>query len=260
MWRDPKSMAVLTIVALLLPRIVSAAIDPDVALARSQAVVGTMPADFAFMRSSGGSVRLADLRGRPLVLSLVYTSCPHVCPAITTNLKRVTDVAAATLGVDAFNVATIGFDTAFDTPQRMASYARTRGIDEPNWYFLAADVDTVAALVDDVGFTFEKIGGGFDHLTQVTLLDADGRIVRQVYGADMEVPALVEPLKQLAEGARFEAGGIGNLLEGVRLLCTVYDPALGRYRFDYAIVMTVFTGLVCMAIAGFFVFRLWRTA
>jgi protein SCO1/2 len=255
-----KGSAAIGALLTLLTGVANAAIDGDAALARSRAAIGGSPPDLIFARSPGGNVRLADFRGRPLVLSLVYTSCPHVCPAITNNLRRVTDVAAATLGSEAFNVVTIGFDTAHDSPERMASYARARGIDEPNWSFLAADEATIAALTSAVGFTFEKTAGGFDHLTQVTLIDADGVVVRQIYGADLEVPALVEPLKQLAQGAYFEAGGLADLMSGVRLLCTVYDPAVGRYRFNYAIVMTVFTGLVCMVIAGLFVVRLWRAA
>ena len=43
---------------------------------------------------------------------------------------------------------------------------------------------------------------GFDHLAQTTVIDAHGRIYRQVYGDAFAVPALVEPLKDLALGSR----------------------------------------------------------
>jgi protein SCO1/2 len=254
------SIAAFALLATLLPQEAGAAIDTEAALARSQAALGTLPADRAFVDAAGGTLRLSDLRGRPVVLSLVYTSCPHVCPTITNNLKAVTDEATAALGANGFDVLTVGFDTEHDTPTRMASYARARGISAPNWHFVAADHVTIEGLVADVGFTFSKTAGGFDHMTQVTILDRDGRVFRQVYGADMEVPALVEPLRRLALGERFSAGSLEDLVEGIRLVCTVYDPATGRYRFDYAIVMTVLTGILCMTVAGFFVVRLWRTA
>jgi protein SCO1/2 len=222
--------------------------------------LGTLPADALFARSDGRNLALSALRGRPTVVSFVYTSCPHVCPTITNNLKRVTDVAAAVLGEDAFNVVTIGFDVANDTPGRMASYARERGIEDANWYFLSADEVTIGRLTTELGFTFEATGGGFEHLTQVTLLDADGRVYRQVYGADMETPMLVEPLKRLAVGERFESASVSALLDGVRLICSVYDPASGRYRFDYSIVVTVLTGVLSLGAFGVFLVRIWRTA
>jgi protein SCO1/2 len=260
-WSRSSSFVVLASLATLLPPLEArAAIDTEAALARSQAALGTVPENRTLLDVTGKPVNLTDFRGRPVLLSLVYTSCPHVCPTITKNLKRVTDEAAATLGSDAFYVLTVGFDSVHDTPPRMASYARARGIDDTNWRFLAADAQTVEALAEDVGFTYFATAGGFDHMTQVTLLDSDGRVFRQVYGADMEIPALVEPLRKLTLGERFSAGSFSDLVEGVRLVCTVYDPATGRYRFDYAIVMTVLTGILCLGVGGFFVVRLWRTA
>jgi protein SCO1/2 len=254
------AFAALACVVLLVPLAARATIDTKAALARSGAVLGTTPADRVFANASGETVHLADFRGRPLVVNLVYTSCPHVCPTVTANLKRAADVATRMLGTGSFRVATIGFDAPTDTPERMAAYARERGIDSPDWTFLAADPATLAALVDELGFTYVRSGGGIEHMTQVTLLDADGRVYRQIYGADLEVPAVVEPLKQLATGARFEVASVASIVDGIRLVCSVYDPATGRYRFNYAIVVTVLTGLLALGGFGVFVVRMWRHA
>lgn len=260
MRQSKKSVALLACLAILLPQAASSAIDSKAALARSQAALGTLPGDQRFATADGRNVDLTSFRGRPTLVSFVYTSCPHICPTITTNLKRATDIAASMLGETAFNVATIGFDAANDSPSRMASYALARGIDAANWYFLSTDAASIARLTEDLGFTFEAAGGGFEHLTQVTLLDADGRVYRQIYGADMEIPALVEPLKRLVVGERFESVSVSGLLDGVRLICSVYDPASGRYRFDYSIVVTVLTGVVSLGAFAIFLIRIWRTA
>jgi len=235
-------------------------IDTAAALARSQAVLGTTPADRAFVSSLGKSVRLTDWRGRPLIVSFVYTSCPAVCPTVTANLKRATDIATSVLGSGAFTVATIGFDTAHDTPARMASYARERGIDAPNWWFLSGDAATITELTSALGFTFAPAGGGFEHMTQVTILDGQGHIYRQIYGEDVAAPALIEPLKRLALGESFAAPTLASVLTGVRLICSVYDPATGRYRFNYAIVATALAGVLSLGGLGIFVVRLWRSA
>jgi protein SCO1/2 len=189
----------------------------------------------------------------------VYTSCPAVCPTVTANLKRATDVATGMLGSNAFDVATIGFDTAHDGPGQMASYARERGIDAPNWWFLSADADAIANLTRALGFTYAAAGGGFEHMTQVSILDAQGRVYRQLYGDDVAAPTLVEPLKQLALGQSFASPTLANVLTSVRLVCSVYDPATGRYRFNYAIIATVLAGTLSLGGLGIFVARLWRT-
>ena len=202
-----------------------AEIDTAAALARSQATIGTTPADHAFVTSSGRAKRLSDWRGRPLVVSFVYTSCPAVCPTVTANLKRATDVALGVLGSGAFAVATIGFDTEHDTPTRMASYARERGIDAPNWWFLSADADTIAAFTNELGFTFAAAGGGFEHMTQVTILDAQGRVYRQIYGDDVPTPTpflglghprILSYIMTLAPGSLYIAERVGQAIAALQ--------------------------------------------
>ena len=50
--------------------------DAQTALARSQGAIGVRLDDHRFVDTRGRNVRLGDLGGKPLVLSLVYTSCP----------------------------------------------------------------------------------------------------------------------------------------------------------------------------------------
>ena len=154
-----------------------------------------------FIDQHGRPLRLADLRGRPLALSLVYTSCYDVCSSLTLYLRDAVRIARETLGPQSFSVLTVGFDTAHDTPGRGCGYSpRDRGLDDPHWHLVSADAATVRRLADEVGFTWVASPRGFDHVAQVTILDADGRVVRQVYGQDFAPPALVEPLKALVLG------------------------------------------------------------
>jgi protein SCO1/2 len=91
----------------------------------------------------------------------------------------------------------------------------------------------------------------------VTILDARGRVAAQVYGEDFEVPMLVGPLKALLTDAPLPEVTVENIVERVRLLCTVYDPRTGRYRLDYRIVLEILTGTsIVLAVLGF-LFREW---
>jgi protein SCO1/2 len=205
-------------------------------------------------------VTLADYRGRPVVLSLLYTSCDHTCPLIVESVARAVEVADAALGATSFTVLTVGFDTRHDTPARMRAYQASRGVDRPGWEFLATDAASAARLAAETGFWIAPRAGGFDHLAQVTLLDGEGRVYRQIYGENFAAPALVEPLKQLVYGTPEAASLVAALVNRVKLLCTVYDPATGRYRFSYAIFIGIAVGGAGLGAFGFFLFRLWRQA
>jgi protein SCO1/2 len=236
----------------------AASYDEKQSLARSQAVLGHPVGDYTFLDGSGNSVSLGSLRGKPVIISLIYTSCYHVCPTVTTNLAKIIRVAQDALGNNSFSVLTIGFDTAVDTPDRMRLFAKQRNIDLDNWHFVSADEATIKQLSDDVGFSYFSSPKGFDHMIQATLLDVEGKVYRQAYGMAPEAPALVEPLKELLYGKHVAATPIEGMLNNIKLFCVVYDPTTGMYRFDYSIFIGIAIGLLTLGGTAWFIVRAWR--
>ncbi|MEE9157724.1 MAG: SCO family protein [Gammaproteobacteria bacterium] len=232
--------------------------DEATALQISQGAIGRDVGDHRLLDVAGEPRHLDEFHGRPLVISLIYTSCSHTCPVLTQNLAGVVKVAQEALGEDSFNVVSIGFDAPVDTPERMRVYAHEQGIQSPNWVFLSADAKTIELLTNDLGFIFFPSPKGFDHIAQTTVLDAEGRVYRQVYGENFSTPALVEPLKELVFGNRADGNILSNWINGVRLFCTIYDPASGRYRFDYSLFITIGVGLISLGSVLVFVLRAWR--
>ena len=227
--------------ALLLP-LAAGAFDEKLSLKESQAAIGRVPAEHVFADGEGRSVRLSQLRGKPLVVNFVYTGCVQVCPTTTKFLAQAVADAERTLGPGAFRVATIGFNLPFDHPAAMKAFGRKFAIASPNWLFLTPDAGSLERLVGDFGFRYEPTAAGFDHLLQVSIVDAEGRIYRQVYGESFDAPLFVGPLVQLAQNAPVPAGDLPAWIEQVRLLCTVYDPAAGRYRVNYAVLIEILVG------------------
>jgi protein SCO1/2 len=230
------------------------------ALTTSQAAIGRQLDDYDFFDQRGQALRLSSLRGKPLVLSLVYTSCFQVCSGLTVHLRDVTKVARRALGSDSFTVLTVGFDTPNDTPERMQLYARERGADIPGWIFASTDAATIERLTRDIGFTYRNSPKGFDHITQTTVVDRAGRVMLQVYGESFDAPTLVEPLKRLLRGQELERGTFAGLVRSVELFCTIYDPASGRYRFDYSIVADALAGILALGMVGIVIAVSWRNS
>ena len=234
--------------------------DRRKALDTSQAAIGRSLGEHRLRSTDGRSFELSQLRGKPLVVSMIYTSCHHVCPLITRNLAKTVGIAREALGEDTFAVVTVGFDWKVDTPDRMRQYAKQQGVDDANWHFLAADGPTVGKLSDALGFQFYASAKGFDHLSQTSIVAGDGIIYRQVYGVDIDTQSLVEPLKELVFDTPRQASLVEHWLDTFRLFCTVYDPNSGRYRFDYSIVMTLFAGILSLGAVAFFIMREWKRA
>ena len=235
--------------------------DRGDALDISQAAIGRELGDYSLRDTRGQPFSLSQLKGKPLVISMIYTSCHHICPMITKNLGEAIDVAQEALGEDSFAVVTVGFDWRVDTPERMRQFASGQGAQGvPNWHFLATEAGVVDDLSDNLGFLFYPSAKGFDHLAQATIIDANGVIYRQVYGVDVEMTAIVEPLKELVFNTPRSAGFIEHWVSTFKLFCTVYDPNSDRYRFDYSILMTIFAGVISLGLALWFIVREWRQA
>lgn len=245
------------LLAVASPQLAAQPLDLDRALRTSQAVVGRPTGDHALTDSDGRRVRLAGYRGKPLVVDFVYTGCSQVCPTTTRFLAGALREAQRALGEDAFNAVTIGFNLPFDDPQAMRSFARKNRAELAHWAFLSPAAGDVAALTSDFGFVYAPTAGGFDHLSQVTIVDAEGRVYRQIYGESFALPMLVAPLKELVTGAPAPAPTLPALIERVRILCTVYDPLTGRYRLDYGLFIEIFAGLSILGALAWYLGHEW---
>ncbi len=229
-------------------------------IATSQAAIGRPLADIRMRDSNGKEVRFSDYQGRPLLISLVYTGCFQACPVATQFLAEAVREARRALGDDRFTVVSIGFNQPFDSPAAMAAFRRQNRIDEPGWHFLSPDPVQVDALTANLGFVYETTPKGFDHVTQVTIVDADGVIYRQVYGENFDLPMLVQPLKELLTGQASREVTLENVWDKVILYCTVYDPQTGVYRVNYSLFFEIFAGLTTLGAIAWFTIRELRRA
>jgi protein SCO1/2 len=235
-------------------------LNVDAAIKVSQAAIGKTVGDYTLVNTAGQPVRLSSYRGKPLLVNFIYTGCFQVCPTATRTLKRSVEAAQGVLGPDAFRAVSIGFNLPFDTPEALRAFARQQAADLRGWDFLSPEAASLDALTRDFGFTYKPSPRGFDHVLQITVVDAEGRFYRQIYGDDFAVPQVVGPLRELITGARRENESLSGFFDRVRILCTVYDPASGKYRIKYSIFFELAGGLLgLIAMAWYFLRELRRS-
>lgn len=234
-------------------------IDPEAAIAAGERAVGRTVGDYRLTDTTGAVLSLRDYRGKPLVISLVYSACSSVCPPTTQHVIDAVNEAGRMFGPDRFAVLTVGFDARNDTVARMAQFASQQGIKSTNWRVASGDAATIAALLNDLGFSYRAVAGGFDHPAQTTILDPDGKVYRHVYGDDFPFPMFMEPMKDVIYGTRtpFSFDGI---IDRIRFICTTYDPGSRRYRFDYGLVFGGAIAAFSLLAMGCLILREWMRA
>jgi len=232
-------------------------LDERRAMADSQAVVGSVPPDFTLLDRRERPVALSQYRGKPLLVSFVYTGCFTACPTLTRSLHEAVHGLDRMLGPQQFNLVSIGFNQPIDSPLAMRAFAAQHRIDYRNWEFLSPASEDVAALTRSLGFSYQRTPAGFDHVLGVTVIDAEGRIHAQVYGHRLSAEALGVPLRELvlAQAAAAPLGSLDDLVARVRILCTVYDADAGEYRYDWKLLLEIFGGLAFFTSAGVWFWR-----
>lgn len=235
-------------------------LDQQAAVELSQGVVGHTPNDYRMLDSKGQSVRLAQYRGKPLLVNFIYTGCFKVCPTSSRALRRAVDAMRDRFGVDQFQVISIGFNQPEDNPLSLRAFAAQQAINDPNWVLLAPRTEDVAALSRDFGFSYVATPLGFDHTLQVSVVDANGRIHAQVYGDAFGADSLGEPLRRLLTGSLDAVpSSFSDLVDKVRILCSVYDPVTGKYRVKYSMYIEIAGGMTFILAMFAFVINEWRS-
>ena len=135
----------------------------------------TVP-DFVLTERSGETKGMADLRGKVWVADFFYTTCPAVCPMLSSRLAIVQQKFASNPDVRLVSIAT---DPAKDTPDALKLYA-DRFKAGPHWLFLTGDKAAIFELANKgfkLSLTEERNSPEpVTHSTKLVLVDRTGTI------------------------------------------------------------------------------------
>jgi protein SCO1/2 len=139
----------------------------------------------------GASISLASLRGKPVLIDFIYTSCASTCPMLTAKMASIAHRLGPALGADV-TIVSISLDPEHDTPAELAKYAASHDANGNGWIFLTgppAQIDQVLAL-----FKLRRMregDGTITHSVSAFLLGPDGHQIRQYNALDVSPEAVV---------------------------------------------------------------------
>jgi len=206
-----------------------------------------VPLDLTFLDEDGDTVQLKDFTDKPIILSLVYYTCPGICLPLLNGKSEVLDKVTLDPDKD-FNVVTISFDPT-ETPDlaknKKMNYLKTfnRTFGEHNWHFLTGDEENIRKLTEAIGFYYKKEGEEFLHTAAIYILSPEGKITRYLYGVSFRPFDLKMAVMEGAEGR------VGPTIAKVLLYCFSYDPEGQAYVFNILKV----TGTMTLLVATLFV-------
>ena len=223
-----------------------------------QKLDSAVPLDLVFRDEHGRPVQLGQFfAGRPVVLSLVYYSCPMLCTQVLNGMSRSLKALPLAIGKD-FNVVTVSIDPTERPTLAEAKHSLYTGIygrpgAAEGWHFLTGDEPQIKRLAEAVGFryAYDSDSKQFAHASGIILLTPEGKVSRYFYGIQYPERDLRLGLVEASQGK------IGSPVDQLLLFCYHYDPHSGKYGLLISRVIQL-SGLVTMLVLGIFLILWFR--
>ena len=133
----------------------------------------------ALTSQAGKPVRLDQHQGQPVLISMFYASCPHVCPMLIATIQRL-ERGLPEAQRSKLRVLMVSLDPERDTPEKLKALAARHNVDLSRWTFAQAPAADVRRLAAVLNIQYRQLPDGeFNHSTVITLLQPDGRIQAQ---------------------------------------------------------------------------------
>lgn len=217
-----------------------------------------IPLNLTFTDESGNTVRLGQYFGsKPVILTLVYYTCPMLCTRILNDLDESLKQVPLNMGQD-FNVVTVSIDpndttVIADSKHQLYTgiYGRSSGVN--GWHFLTGKQPEIKALAAAVGFryTYDPESKQFAHASGIMISTPQGKLSRYFYGITFRPIDLRLALDQASSGK------IGSPVDALLLFCCEYNPATGKYGVIISHVIQLAGGVTLLLLGGllFVLFR-----
>src|SRR5215469_5297433 len=222
-----------------------------------------VPLELQFEDETGKTVRLGDYfqSGRPVILNLVYYTCPMLCGEELAGEASALGMLKFTPGKE-YEIVSVSFnpdETPKDASQAQKTYiARINEhldhkINGEGWHFLTGAQPNIKQLADAVGFHYRRDPQTkqFIHATAIMLVTPAGKLAQYYYGVEYSPKDI---RLGLIEASR---GNIGNVVDEVLLYCYHYDPKTGRYGAVVTNIMRL-AGAATMLVLGGFLIVMFR--
>ena len=142
----------------------------------------------------GKPVSLSSVKGKPVLIGFIHTSCKGVCEMMTAKMKQV----AGSLGSQ-FNssvtMVSITTDPEEDGPAALLKYAKAQGVDASGFLFLTGKTQQIDGLLKLYDVPEEGPDEATTHVLQLFLVAPDGSGMRKYDGMKVSPDTLASAIK-----------------------------------------------------------------
>ena len=146
----------------------------------------------------GKEIVLRDLKGKVLVVVMIYTSCKSACPRLVADMQNIEKKVPKAIK-DEVQYILVSIDPKTDTPERLKAFAITNKMDGEEWTFLQGNENSVREFANVLAVKYKEISPiDFSHSNIISVFDRDGDLKNQQEGLGVDNEITIETILKTA--------------------------------------------------------------
>ncbi len=145
------------------------------------------------------NIEMKDLKGKVLVMVMIYTSCKSACPRLVADMRNIEERIPANLK-DNVQLVLVSIDPTVDTPKRLKEFSIENKMDGKQWLFLRSTEENTREFAAVLAVNYKKISPmDFSHSNIISVFNADGELAFQQEGLGVSYDETVNKITEEAE-------------------------------------------------------------
>jgi len=144
---------------------------------------------------SGNIAGLDRYKGQPVLVTMFYATCPHVCPMLISTIKMTESMLSAEERAQ-LRIIAISIDPEQDTPEKLRELMEAHSVDASRWSMVRPEPGDLRTIAGVFGIKYKRLPDGeFNHNTRIILLDREGTQVASTEQIGRYDAAFLEAIK-----------------------------------------------------------------
>ena len=153
--------------------------------------------DSKWQNQDAEELQLKNLKGKNLVMVMIFTSCRTACPILVGDMKKIHAKIEKNKLKDT-SLVLISIDPANDTPEVLKKFAAERNMDSQPWIFLRSDEESTREFANVLAVKYKKISPiEFSHSNIISVFNRNGELVSQEEGSGINSDAVAKTVNEL---------------------------------------------------------------
>ena len=153
--------------------------------------------DSKWQNQDAEELQLKDLKGKNLVMVMIFTSCRTACPILVGDMKKIHAKIEKNKLKDT-SLVLISIDPTNDTPEVLKKFAAERNMDSEPWIFLRSDEESTREFANVLAVKYKKISPiEFSHSNIISVFNRNGELVSQEKGSGINSDAVAKTVNEL---------------------------------------------------------------